>query len=113
MTTTTKKTTTASLTKFVIVHDECEHSGDNERDLADLANAGLAFSTVSTFNCHGPEVGFSVIETRASPKQISDALDKAESCIRGFRKGAAAEARDMQAEEEGDHRHEYGDEDDD
>jgi hypothetical protein len=90
---------------FTIIHDECEHDGDIDRDHGKM-RAHCRFRVVTARTCHGPEVGVSVIKTTASASQIEAAL--AETCVRTVLTGNHADQ--IVAEEEGEYAYENDDE---
>lgn len=94
-----------------ILHDECEHSGDIERDLGALRKAGISFTVEFEGVCNGPEVGVSIIKTSATVEQLNEAATKGGACIRHLGKGGSIDsARDFLRQEEAEHEYEYGDE---
>jgi len=101
---------------LIITHDECEHEGDIDRDLAGLRSAGLSFTNDFTACADGPEVGWTLITTTATDKEIEAAAAKGETCIRGWTEGDRAGLLSQRDQEEDEHRYEEereGDLDDD
>lgn len=101
------------MTSIILMHNECEHSGDIDRDHKDLRKVGLSFRRIWECAANGPEIGVSVIETNSSLEEVNKFLSMAEdSCIHYARLGNIDEARDLLEEHESEYSSEYGDEED-